>query len=198
MRPKIILDLCGGSGSWSLPYREAGYDVRNITLPEFDVNFFTPPDNVYGVIAAPPCTHFSKAGNRLWSIKDKDGRTIDALHILVSCLKIIALCSPHFWVLENPPGRMKHFMGSPAAKYYHYEFGIPCTKLNLLWGKFSMPSPISSRLDFEEIYRLEEIDYKMPELYSLPGIIVTDHSRRAAVRSLTPPGFASAFFMCNR
>ena len=34
---KIILDLCGGTGAWSEPYREAGYDVRVITLPDFDV-----------------------------------------------------------------------------------------------------------------------------------------------------------------
>ena len=25
---KIILDLCGGTGSWSKPYKDAGYDVR--------------------------------------------------------------------------------------------------------------------------------------------------------------------------
>jgi hypothetical protein len=34
---KIILDLCGGTGAWSRPYAEAGYDVRNITLPDYDV-----------------------------------------------------------------------------------------------------------------------------------------------------------------
>lgn len=34
---KIILDLCGGTGSWSKPYKEAGYDVRVITLPEYDL-----------------------------------------------------------------------------------------------------------------------------------------------------------------
>ncbi len=34
-RDKIILDLCGGTGSWSKPYKEAGYDVRLITLPEY-------------------------------------------------------------------------------------------------------------------------------------------------------------------
>lgn len=39
---KIILDLCGGTGSWSKPYKEAGYDVRNITLPEFDVLTYEP------------------------------------------------------------------------------------------------------------------------------------------------------------
>lgn len=25
---KIILDLCGGTGAWSKPYSDAGYDVR--------------------------------------------------------------------------------------------------------------------------------------------------------------------------
>lgn len=40
---KIILDLCGGTGSWSKPYKEAGYDVRLITLPEYDVLTYEPP-----------------------------------------------------------------------------------------------------------------------------------------------------------
>ena len=39
---KIILDLCGGTGAWSRPYREAGYDVRVITLPEYDVLTYAP------------------------------------------------------------------------------------------------------------------------------------------------------------
>ena len=34
---KIILDLCGGTGSWSAPYKQAGYDVRLVTLPDNDV-----------------------------------------------------------------------------------------------------------------------------------------------------------------
>ena len=34
---KIILDLCGGTGSWSKPYRAAGYDVRVITLPRYNL-----------------------------------------------------------------------------------------------------------------------------------------------------------------
>lgn len=34
---KLILDLCGGTGSWSKPYRDAGYDVRVITLPHYDL-----------------------------------------------------------------------------------------------------------------------------------------------------------------
>jgi ubiquinone/menaquinone biosynthesis C-methylase UbiE len=34
---KIILDLCGGSGAWSLFYKNAGYNVILITLPDFDI-----------------------------------------------------------------------------------------------------------------------------------------------------------------
>lgn len=51
---KIILDLCGGTGAWSRPYKEAGYDVRNITLPKYDVRTYQPPENVYGILSAPP------------------------------------------------------------------------------------------------------------------------------------------------
>jgi len=39
---KIILDLCGGTGSWSRPYREAGYEVHLVTLPD-DVRKYEPP-----------------------------------------------------------------------------------------------------------------------------------------------------------
>ena len=51
---KIILDLCGGTGSWSSPYLHAGYDVRLVTLPLTDVRIYQPPANVYGILAAPP------------------------------------------------------------------------------------------------------------------------------------------------
>ena len=40
---KIILDLCGGTGSWSKAYKDAGYDVRLITLPDHDVTTYEPP-----------------------------------------------------------------------------------------------------------------------------------------------------------
>lgn len=41
---KIILDLCGGTGSWSKPYKDAGYDVKVITLPDNDVRLYAPPE----------------------------------------------------------------------------------------------------------------------------------------------------------
>lgn len=32
---KIIFDLCGGTGSWSKPYKDNGYDVRIIDANEW-------------------------------------------------------------------------------------------------------------------------------------------------------------------
>jgi|GEM_PF-7128011 len=83
---KIILDLCGGTGAWSKPYKEAGYDVRKITLPIYDVRDYSPPNNVYGILAAPPCTEFSLAKGAA----ARDFTT--ATEIVKACLNIIWCC----------------------------------------------------------------------------------------------------------
>src|SRR3990167_11157042 len=73
---KIILSLCGGTGAWEEPYRQYPdeYDVRLITLPDNDVRTYIPPDNVYGILAAPPCTMFSLARTRAKKPRDfKEG-----------------------------------------------------------------------------------------------------------------------------
>lgn len=82
---KIILDLCGGTGSWSKPYRDAGYDVRLVTLPDNDVRTYEPPAGVYGILAAPPCTEFSVAKGA--QPRDFAG----AMEIVQVCFKIIWL-----------------------------------------------------------------------------------------------------------
>ena len=105
---KIILDLCGGTGAWSVPYREAGYDVRNITLPEYDVRTYKPPQNVYGILAAPPCDQFSFAKT---TGKPRDLQR--GFEIVKACLEIIwkvqmKLKSPYaketplkFWAIKS-------------------------------------------------------------------------------------------------
>ena len=59
---KIILDLCGGSGAWSAPYAEAGYDVLivdPVVSGGMDVRLLEKQDiSVQGILCAPPCTLF--------------------------------------------------------------------------------------------------------------------------------------------
>ena len=87
---KVILDLCGGTGAWSKPYAENGYDVRVISLPDYDVRTYSPPGNVYGILAAPPCNEFSFARtNRPTPTNFRKG-----LEIVYACQRIIheAIC----------------------------------------------------------------------------------------------------------
>ena len=113
----IILDLCGGTGSWSKPYRDAGYDVRILTLPENDVRLFEAPKfNVHGILAAPPCTEFSIAkhfhGKGSYSHNFKEG-----LSVVDACLRIIRVCRPNWWALENPNGYLKRWLGLPDYQF---------------------------------------------------------------------------------
>lgn len=133
---KIILDLCGGTGSWSRPYREAGYDVRVITLPEYDVRTYEPPDNVYGILAAPPCTEFSV----LNCVAEPRERDEDAgMEIVNACLKIIEKCNPKFWAMENPRGYLRKYLGKPTYSFQPWYFGDAWTKATDIWGRFAPP-----------------------------------------------------------
>lgn len=136
---KIILDLCGGTGSWSQPYREAGYDVRLVTLPDSDVRIYKPPQGVYGVLAAPLCTDFAGSGAQYWPSKDSDGRTLKSLEIITHCLRIIIEARPQFWCLENPVGRLKRWTGNPRMYIQPWEYGDAYTKKTALWGSFNPP-----------------------------------------------------------
>jgi len=136
---KIILDLCGGTGSWSKPYRDAGYDVRLITLPEHDVLNYTPPENVYGVLAAPPCTEFSVL-NCLAEPRKRNPE--EGLIVVNACLNIIKNTQPVFYAIENPVGFLKDYLGKPNFTFQPWEFGDAWTKRTAIWGVFNKPEKI--------------------------------------------------------
>ena len=183
---KIILDCCGGTGSWSNPYKNAGYDVRNITLPDYDVLTYTPPENAYGILAAPVCTDFSVSGAQYWGRKDKDGSTIKSMSIVIACLRIIAKCRPTFWALENPVGRLRKWMGDPQLIFNPCDYGDPYTKKTLLWGNFNLPekNPVEPIKVCSQGSWLQKLGGKSEKTKML--------------RSITPPGFAKAFFEANQ
>lgn len=195
---KIILDLCGGTGSWSRPYAEAGYDVRVITLPYYDILTYEPPKNVYGILAAPPCTAFSIAGSQYWQQKDLDGRTQAALKIVNRCLDIANFCKPKFFSLENPRGRLPKFIGEPTARLNYLDFGCDYFKTVYLWGYFSIPigncycPKASISLTKCSNNSLSEI----PLDYSVKGSGMS--GVRAIKRSITFKGFADAFYLVNQ
>lgn len=138
-KEKIILDLCGGTGSWSRPYKEAGYDVRLITLPEYDVRTYIPPENVYGILAAPPCTEFSILNCRA---EPRERNPQEGLKVVMACMRIIEKCRPVWWAMENPVGHLREYMGQSTMIIQPWEYGDPWTKRTELWGTFKPPVKI--------------------------------------------------------
>lgn len=200
---KIILDLCGGTGSWSKPYKDAGYDVRLITLPLFDV---TDPYVIeqcialkpYGILAAPPCTKFSRAA---WNLKKKDRDFREGMRCVRACMEIIWGVQENaaplaFWAMENPQGYLYNFMGYPYHHSQPWMYGDDTflrTKRNALWGYFNPPartvfkrtfpfiSPRTSKRDAVDKERENKAWYKAS----------------AANRAKTSEKFAEAFYKAN-
>jgi hypothetical protein len=203
---KIILDLCGGTGSWSKPYKEAGYDVRNITLPKYDVRRYTPPENVYGILAAPPCTMFSDARTNAKTPRDLE----DGWEIVEACLRIIRRFmfntvsdqqkySPlKFWALENPwYGRLKWFLGYPPFVFNPYDFGDNYKKKTAIWGYFNEPikNPVEPIIQTDHNHsKLPKFDYMKSKDIHPEYFGKYDRQTR---RSITPAGFANAFYKAN-
>src|SRR5699024_685838 len=110
-RDKVILSLCDYTGIWSKPYKDSGYDVRQIDiLYGDDVRLLKYPGKVHGIIAQPPCTHFAVSGARWWKDKGEEA-IIEGLQLVDACLRFVAVCDPEWWVLENPVGRLKDYIG---------------------------------------------------------------------------------------
>ena len=205
---KLILDLCGGTGAWSRPYKEAGYDVRNITLPEFDVRTYEPPENVYGILAAPPCTMFSFA--RTNAKKPRDLR--EGMECIKACLDIIWECQYRlksdqqkypplkFWALENPYyGMLRWFLGKPVFVFDPWEFGDMYKKRTSLWGHFNE----LKKTVFNKDGKLKKFDkLLMQELKDLKSKAWAEDyintKTRKTIRAITPAGFAKAFFEANK
>ena len=181
-KDKIILDLCGGTGAWSKPYLEAGYDVRNITLPDYDVRTYPPPENVYGILAAPPCAHLAGSGARWWEGKGEE-LLFAGLEIVDACMRIILISKPKFWVLENPVGRLSRYLGKPKMYFHPCNYGDPYLKRTCLWGEFNKPgkNPVEPTEGM-----------KLHRMYGGKS------ERTKRMRSITPSGFAEAFFRANK
>jgi len=217
---KIILDLCGGTGAWSKPYKDAGYDVRLVTLPEYDVTDVIFSDSymvfnkqnyavndmgveysdVYGILAAPPCTEFSLAKNGSPTPRKLD----DGLKIVDACIRIIWQCQLNgnlqFWALENPRGLLRKFLGRPKFTFQHWEFGAPAVKPTDIWGFFNIPKPtVKERpLDITRRYKSGKVNSFAWAAPKPPEWVDASNLTRADLRAITPEGFARAFFRANK
>lgn len=203
--PRVILDLCGGTGAWSAPYRRRrGYKVIVVTLPEHDIRRFARngyprtcplPAHVHGILAAPPCDEFALSGARWWREKSRHRAHLlrDALAVVDACLKVIRRYERQgdlaWWAFENPVGRLWRLRPQlvPVLKFDPCDYGDRWRKRTWLAGRFCRPVKQYVRPSVRKTL-------EFPGWRNLGG--TSEKTKR--LRSITPPGFATAFAGANR
>jgi hypothetical protein len=173
-----ILDLCGGTGSWSKPYTEAGYDVEIVdpVVDGRDVRLLERiKAPIHGILAAPPCTVWSYARNRYMPT---DAEKLFSLSVVDACLRVIAVQKPRWWALENPRNKLRTYLGPARLEFYQWEYGDAGHKPTCIWGDFTVPQ-------------------KAPKPRTKPSTWRTRAANAEPRDAMTPPGFALAFFRCN-
>jgi len=190
-----VLSLFDYSGQWSRPYRENGYHVIQIDLKlgtnvmDIDADWLTKHGPIDIILAAPPCTDFAVSGARWFKEKDADGRTVKSLELISKILEIVRMASPRIWALENPVGRLPRLLPEIGKPWYWqpFWFGDPYTKKTGLWGKFSIP-------DITNVVDPIKVCKQGSWIQKLGG----KSERTKELRSITPLGFAYAFYEVNK
>lgn len=147
VRDRLILDLCGGTGSWSRPYAQAGYPVTVVDplANGCDVRLMPRLDApVWGILAAPPCTHLSGSGARWWKGKG-EAALIEALAVVDACLRIVMVHRPRWWVLENPVGRLTRYLGAAGRVVPAVGIRRPLYEADLPVGRVRHPAKAPGR-----------------------------------------------------
>lgn len=128
------------------------------------------------------------------------------LETIRACLRIVWECQGDgefpalkFWAIENPgSGYLSRFLGKPAHLFQPMEYGDDYSKLTALWGWFKTPERKPIRMDFgmdlKTMGRDKGAEKPIPDNYKMPP----DMSHRQVRRSITPPGFAQAFYEANK
>jgi len=210
-KTKTILHLCADIGSDSKPYADAGYNVIRVGK-DIGVENYTPPDNVYGIIANPPCTMFSFARTNAKKQRDLN----EGMFLVKECLRIIWGCQYRivsdqakytrlkFWVLENPFfGLLKNFIGKPSLVFDPWEYGDNYQKRTALWGNFKEPKknplPMSAeaktKAKTNSFIHTRKFDMMLSKDIHPEAFGVLD---RQARRSICSAKFAQAFYEANK
>lgn len=187
---RTVISLFDASGVMSRPWEEAGYNVIRYDIQNGDdINDFDAEmllnrhgnDNIWAIIAQPPCTDFASSGAQWWAEKDAKGLTELSNELVRQTMRTLELFRPPVWWLENPVGRMQRLNGlpDPVLSFDPWHFGDPWTKRTSYWGNFNpkLPTAMVEPVEGSKVHQLS--------------------SSAKFERSLTPEGVAYAMFMAN-
>jgi hypothetical protein len=142
--------LCAGKKGFSQAFTD-GYEVVTIDIDkklkptiQADVNHLPLRKklNPDVLLMSPACDNFTLMSNQ-WP---KNGIK-EALTLVGSCLEAVNYLQPKKWLMENPKGRLRWFIGKPTNSIYYsdYDFNYKAQKPTDLWGNIRLPMPKAVR-----------------------------------------------------
>jgi site-specific DNA-cytosine methylase len=141
---KLIIDLCAGLGGFSRAFKnDSEWEVITLEIEKkfkptilADVRHLPLRPNLQPdcLLASPPCERFSIAC-RTWP---KMG-LMKAMEIVGACFEAVAYLKPKKWLVENPMGRLRWFLGKPPMTVRLVDYGAPYEKKTDLWGNIILP-----------------------------------------------------------
>lgn len=210
---KLLIDLFDYTGNTAEPYRKAGWHVKQVDkkhgqdLLDWDfVAWFNQfcVDNHHhampqvGIIAMIPCTAYALSGNRHKKTPQRIPVFEESQKLCARVKQIIDFFDNigilDFWMVENPASDIhthNPWLGEVKQKFNPCDFAgydpIPdnsrYNKQTWLWGKFRRMA----------IKRMEPFEKSSPIWKRFGG----KSEKTKEARSITPLGFAYAFFEAN-
>lgn len=144
--PHLCIDLCAGLGGFSQAFKQdPDWEVVTVEINKkqkpticADVRYLPLRENLQPdcLLMSPPCERFSLMNNFF----PKPGIK-HALEVVGSCLECVPYLKPKKWLLENPKGRLRWFIGIPrnSIRYSDYDLTYRVQKPTDLWGNVTLP-----------------------------------------------------------
>lgn len=186
---KLCIDLCAGLGGFSQAFKPPEWEVIKIDIERkfkptiiADVCHLPLKKNLEPdvLLASPPCQRFSLACLQ-WP-KKGIGK---ALEMVGACLEAVVYLKPKRWLLENPRGRLRWFIGKPkqTIRYSNYDLETKTEKLTDFWGNIPFPM-----VKHERRIKRKKIREHLKRLHRWEDYYPHDQAKRAFI----PKGVSNA------
>lgn len=164
---KLCIDLCSGKGGFSQAFKKTSdwevitLDIERKFKPSIiaDVRYLPfkkglEPDVL---LASPPCERFSVACHSWPRIGIKL-----AMELVGAVFEAVAYLKPKHWLVENPMGRLRWFLGKPPMTVRLCDYGSPYRKLTDLWGNIALPMVKAQKKPIAYVYVETHMNAKNP------------------------------------
>ena len=165
---RLCVDLCSGLGGFSQAFNKSPdwevitVDIQRKFKPTIcaDVRFLPLRENLQPdlLLASPPCERFSIACHTFPKIGIKK-----AMELVGATFEAVAWLKPKEWLIENPMGRLRWFLGTPAQTIRLIDYGAPYWKKTDLWGSVHLPWLRETRVAQYYMFHQSDMHAKHPK-----------------------------------